>query len=44
MASLAVNANRQRTKNFFSPVRELSVSSERGDGNGETVKMPMVRP
>jgi len=29
MASLTVNANRQRTKNFFSPVRELSVSFTR---------------
>ena len=29
MASLTVNANRERTKNFFSPVRELSVSSQR---------------
>ena len=28
---------------FLTRVRELSVSSDRGDGNGETVKMPMVR-
>ena len=44
MASLTVAPNRKRTNNFFSSVRELSVSSERGDGNEEPVKMPMVRP
>ena len=43
MASLTVAANDEVHKDFFSPVRELSVSS-RGDGNGETVKVPMVRP
>jgi hypothetical protein len=29
---------------FFPSVRELSVSSDRGDGNGETVKVPVVQP
>src|SRR5262249_43417170 len=41
---LMVCSNSKPNKDFLTAVRELSVSSKRGDGNGETVKMPMVRP
>ena len=43
MASLTVTANDEPHKDFFSPVRELSVSLH-GDGNGKRSKMPMVWP
>ena len=42
MASLTVTANHQPDEDFFSPVRELSVSFERGDGNGKEFTMPFM--
>src|SRR4030095_6767834 len=41
--SQQVHLNRSNLQLFFCSVRELSVSF-RGDGNGETVKVPVVRP
>ena len=43
IAYLMVCSNPKRHQHFSIAVRELSVSL-RGDGNGETVKMPVVRP
>ena len=43
IGSQRVRVNLSNLQPFFSSVRELSVSL-RGDGNGETVKVPVVWP
>ena len=39
-----VHLNLSNLRLFFFSVRELSVSSKRGDGNGKTSEVSMVRP